>query len=57
MSVKNSKPKMTTISFKIDKVIAEKIKATAKSRGISMSAYIRECIENYLRMEEGLLKK
>lgn len=58
MPVKDSKPKMTTISFKIDTEIAEKIKAIAKSRGISMSAYIRECIDNYIdKMEkEGLLK-
>jgi predicted DNA-binding protein len=58
MSVKNSKPKMTTISFKIDTVIAEKIKAIAKSRGISMSAYIRECLKDYIdkMKKEGLLK-
>jgi predicted DNA-binding protein len=58
MSVKNSKPKMVTVSFKIDTEIAEKIKAIAKSRGISMSAYIRECLKDYIdKMEsEGLLK-
>jgi predicted transcriptional regulator len=57
MSVKNSRPKMTTISFKIDTAIAEKIKAIAKSRGISMSAYVRECLQDFItKMDnEGFL--
>jgi|GEM_PF-4114651 predicted transcriptional regulator len=58
MSQKNSKTKMVTMSFRIDKEIVDKLKAIAKSRGISMSALIRECIQDYLDREEkeGLLK-